>query len=147
MYRTKEENMIQITITPVKPKDLVSFLQPIIAEVNTLYEKGLVIKKQNEVRFAENVAILGITGDIPGIFEIMNVAGNTHTYGCRVCMIKADTPAAECVHGKYFSTKSSQRSVDSLTTGDPVSNLSFNRVINMMITFKYRCMECVVFLH
>ena len=123
MYRTKEENMIQITITPGKPKDLVSFLQPIIAEVNTLYEKGLVIKKQNEVRFAGNVAILGITGDIPGISEIMNFAGHTHTYGCRVCMIKADQPAAECVHGRYFSSNSSNRSINSLITGDPVSNL------------------------
>ena len=138
--------MIQIAITPGKPKDLVSFLQPVIAEVNTLYEKGLVIKKQDQVRFSGNVATLGITGDIPGIAEIMNFAGHTHTYGCRICMIKADQPAAECVHGKYFSTKSSQRSIDSLTTGDPVSNLSFNRVINMIITFKYRSMECVVFL-
>ena len=118
--------MIQIALTPGKPKDLVSFLQPVIAEVNTLYERGLVIKKQDEFRIAGNVAILGITGDIPGISEIMNFAGHTHTYGCRVCMIKADTPAAECVHGKYFSSKSSDRSINSLITGGPVNNFTLN---------------------
>ena len=90
--------MIQIAITAGKSKDLVSYLQPVIAGVIALYEKGLVIRKQDQVRFSGNVAILGITGDIPGIAEIMNFAGHTHTYVCRICMIKADESAAECVH-------------------------------------------------
>ena len=137
--------MIQIAITPGKPKDLVSFLQPVIAEVNTLYEKGLVIKKQDQVRFSGNVAILGITGDIPGIAEIMNFAGHTHTYGCRICMVKADQPAAECVHGKYLSSKSTQRTINSLITGDSVSRLSLVCIFDVIITFTYRSMKCVVF--
>ena len=137
--------MIQIAITPVKPRDLVSYLQPVIAEVNALYEKGLVIRKQDQVRFSGNVAILGITDDISGFAEIMDFAGHTHTYRCLICMIKEDEPAAECVHGKYFSTKSTERSINSLITGDLVSSLSLNRTNNVIITIAYRNTECVVF--
>ena len=56
--------MIQIAVCPDKLKNLISYLQPIIAEVNDMYERGVVIKKQGEERFRGSVAILGITGEI-----------------------------------------------------------------------------------
>lgn len=114
--------MIQIAVCPGKPKDLVSYFQPVIAEVNDMYRRGVIIKKQGEERFRGNVAILGITGDIPGIAELISFAGHTHTYGCRICLVKADEPAPNCTHGKYFSTAGPERSVDSLKEGDLVSS-------------------------
>ena len=132
--------MIQIAITPGKPKDLVSFLQPVIAEVNTLYEKGLVIKKQDQVRFSGNVAILGITGDIPGIAELISFAGHTHTYGCGICLVKADNPARDCTHGKYFSGVGPERSIESLKDGDIVSKYKHKFDRHTKLTLTYSCM-------
>ena len=45
-YRTKDENMLQIAVCPGKPKDIVSFLEPLVNEVKAMYERGLVIKKK-----------------------------------------------------------------------------------------------------
>ena len=46
--RTKDEYITQIAVWPGKPKDLVSYLQPVIAGVNDMYQRGIVIKKQGE---------------------------------------------------------------------------------------------------
>lgn len=113
--------MIQVTICPGKPYDLVSFLQPVIAEVNQLYNRGLVVKKSGQEVFRGNVAILGFTGDIPGISELMDFSGHTSTYGCRVCTVKADNSTVVTPHGKYFSSEANQRTVESLIDGDLVS--------------------------
>ena len=132
--------MIQIAVCPGKPRDSVSYLQPVIAEVNDMYQRGIVIKKQGEERFRGSVAILGITGDIPGIAELISFAGHTHTYGCRICLVKADNPAPHCTHGKYFSGVGPERSIASLKEGDIVSknNSKFNRDTKLALT--YSCM-------
>ena len=139
--RTKDEYMIQIAVCPGKPKDLVSYLQPVIAEVNDMYQRGIVIKKQGEERFRGSVAILGITGDIPGIDKLISFAGHTHTYGCRICLVKADSPAPNCTHGKYFSGVGTERSIDSLIEGDIVSKYDhkFNRDTKLILS--YSCMS------
>ena len=113
--------MIQIAVCPGKPKNLVSFLQPVIVEVNSLYEKRLVIKKEGVERFNGNVAILGVTGDIPGIAELISFAGHTHTYCCRICSVKASDPAPDCIYGKYFPSVGDERTIESLKEGDIVS--------------------------
>ena len=113
--------MIQIAVCSGKPKNLISSLQPVIAEVNSLYEKGLIIKKQGIERFNSNVAILGVTGDIPGIAKLISFAGHTHTYGCRICLVKASDPAPDCIHGKHFPSVDNERTIESLKEGDIVS--------------------------
>ena len=65
--------------------------------------------------------ILGVTGDIPGIAELISFAGHTHTYGCRICSVKSSDPAPECLHGKYFPSVGDERSIESLKEGDIVS--------------------------
>ena len=116
--------MIQIAICPKKPYDLSSFLRPLIAEVNQLYNRGLIIKKGDEVRYDGNVAILGFTGDIPGIAQLINFVGHTGTHGCRICLVVADEHTAHVRHGQYFSTEAAERTMESLLQGDEVSDLT-----------------------
>ena len=75
--------MIQIAVCPGKPKDLISFLKPLFDEVEQMYKNQLVIKKQGAEVFRGRVTIVGVTGDIPGITELMGSVGHTGTYGCR----------------------------------------------------------------
>ena len=79
------------------------------------------MKVNDEVMFSGKVAILGFTGDIPGITELMNFAGHTSNYGCRVCDVRADEYKQNVTHGKYFSAVGANRSLESLTQGDEVS--------------------------
>ncbi|OBZ80112.1 hypothetical protein A0J61_11838, partial [Choanephora cucurbitarum] len=117
-YRTREENMIQIAICPRKPYDLSSFLRPLIAEMNHLYSRGLIIKKGDEVRYGGNVAILGFTDDILGIAQLINFVRHTGTYGWRICLVVADLHTEHVRHGQYFSTKAAERTMESLLQGD-----------------------------
>ena len=103
--RTKNENMIQIAVCPGKPKDIVSFLEPLVNEVKAMYERGLVIKKEGNEIFRGRVAILGFTGDMPGIAELMCFDGHVGTYGCRICKSRAVAPRPISSQGKYFSRK------------------------------------------
>ena len=127
--------MIQIAICPRKPYDLSSFLRPLIAEMNQLYSRGLIIKKGDEVRYDGNAAILGFTGDIPDIAQVINFVGHTGTYGCRICLVVADLHTEHVRHGQYFSTEAAERTMESLLQGDEVSNLSilFRRHINLLL--------------
>ena len=43
---TKDENIIQICICPGKPYDIVSYLQPLVDEVNKMFDRGLIIQKK-----------------------------------------------------------------------------------------------------
>ena len=97
--------MIQIAVCPGKPKDIVSFLEPLLNEVKQMYEKGLVIKKEGSEIFRGRVAILGFSGDMPGIVELMCFVGHVGTYGCRICKSKAVVPRPISSHGKYFPEK------------------------------------------
>ena len=117
--------MIQVAICPRKPHDLSSFLRPLIAEVNQLYNRGLIIKKGAEIRYDGNVAILGFTGDIPDIAQLINFVGHTGTHGCRTCLVVADDHTEHVRHGQYFSTEAAERTMESLLQGDEVSKLSF----------------------
>ncbi|OBZ80165.1 hypothetical protein A0J61_11786, partial [Choanephora cucurbitarum] len=118
-HRTKEENMIQIGVVPGKPYDLNSYLGPLIKEVNDMYSRGIVIQKDGVEKYRGNVAIVGITGDIPGISELMVFAGHTSTFGCRVCLSEGYSPVPVSSHGKYFPDLGPIRTAESFINGDP----------------------------
>ena len=130
--RTKDENMIQIAVCPGKPKDLHSFLKPIFDEVEQMYKNKLVIKKQGTEVFRGRVAILGVTGDIPGITELMGSVGHTGTYGCRVSKAAGHGPLGISRMGKYFPVMGELRSTEELVVGDPVSQ--YNSLMYEQIT-------------
>ena len=123
---TKEENMIQIGVVPGKPYDLNSYLRPLIKEVNDMYSRDVVIQKDGIEKYRGNVAIVGITGDIPGISELMVFAGHTSTFGCRVCLSEGYSPVPVSSHGKYFPDLGPIRTAESLINGDPVCMLYCN---------------------
>ena len=112
--------MIQIAVCPGKPYDIVSFLEPVVTEVKQMYQRGFVIKKQGVEKFRGRVAILGVTGDIPGISELMVFAGDTSTYGCRVCKTRSYVNLPASSHGRYFPDSGPLRTPDELVHGDPV---------------------------
>ncbi|OBZ82378.1 hypothetical protein A0J61_09570 [Choanephora cucurbitarum] len=97
-YKTKDENMIQIAVCSGKPKNIVSFLEPLVNEVKQMHEKGLAIKEEGNEIFRGRVAILRFTGDIPGTTELMCFVG----------------------HGKYFPEKGDDRTIEELKNGDAV---------------------------
>ena len=118
--------MIQIGVVPGKPYDLNSYLGPLIKEVNDMYSRGVVIQKDGIEKYCGNVAIVGITGDIPDISELMVFAGHTSTFGCRVCLSEGYSPVPVSSHGKYFPDLGPIRTAESLINGDPVSMLYCN---------------------
>ena len=120
LFNTKDENMIQICICPGKPYDIVSYLQPLVDVVNKMFDRGLIIKKEGVEVYNGNVAILGFTGDIPGISELMVFGGHTSTYGCRVCIGKGLPAIPISSHGVYFPKLGRYRSPQSLIEGDEV---------------------------
>ena len=87
-----------------------------------MYERGLVINKQGVEKFRGRVALLGATGDIPGISELMVFADHTCTFGCRVCILEGYFAFPISNHGKYFPELDEMRTVYDLIVGDEVSN-------------------------
>ncbi|KAG1444616.1 hypothetical protein G6F56_010230 [Rhizopus delemar] len=78
--RYKSENVLVLAISPgpKKPTDLMSFLEPIYAEINELGERDMVVNKDGVELYRCKVHLVCNTGDIPGIAQLMN-----HD-GCRV---------------------------------------------------------------
>lgn len=110
--------MITLTITPgpSKPKDLMSFLKPIIEEISALSTNGFKVLKNSEEVYSSKVYLLGMTGDIPGVAELINHAGHTSKHGCRIC----DTLAVILRTTPYFPNDGVLRSLQSLIDGDSV---------------------------
>lgn len=114
--------MIPLAILPgpKKPKYLMSFLTPIIEEINSLCARGFVVEKNNEIVHQSKVFLLGMTGDIPGIADLMNHRGHTSKYGCRICKIAGRHPEG-CRYGMYFLDAGDMRTKDELVNGDAVN--------------------------
>mgnify|MGYP003538378777 CR=1 FL=1 len=82
--------MIQLAILPGpnSPKDLDSFLKPIVDEFRDLSIQGLVVKKNGTVVSRSRVNLVIATGDIPAAASLAHHAGHMSTNGCRFCRIK-----------------------------------------------------------
>ena len=88
-----------------------------------MYDNKLVIKKEGVELFRDRIAILGVTGDIPGISELMMAAEHTATFGCRICKVKGHKPHGVSNKGKYYPKMGPLRTLDELKNGDLVSVL------------------------
>ncbi|KAG1439073.1 hypothetical protein G6F56_012412 [Rhizopus delemar] len=76
--RYKNGNVLTLAVIPGprKPADLMSFLEPIHEEIKQLGERGMVVEKEGVEVYRCKVHLMGNTGDIPGIAELMNHDGH-----------------------------------------------------------------------
>ncbi|KAG1439428.1 hypothetical protein G6F56_012302 [Rhizopus delemar] len=115
--RYKDENVITFGLIPgpKKPKNLMSFLEPIYEEIRELGERGLVVKKNGEEIYSGKVYLMANTGDIPGIADLMNHKGHCSEHGCRMC----DVLGSNCGGAMCFPGVGQMRTKDDLINGRP----------------------------
>ena len=94
------ENILLLAVLPgpKKPKDLDSFLRPMIDELSTIARNGMVIHIDQRPEILVNAQLLLFGGDTPGVGDII---GHSHssTYGCRICWIEGSRGTSG---GMYF---------------------------------------------
>ncbi|CAO0803535.1 unnamed protein product [Mucor circinelloides] len=108
-----------------KSKDIMSFLKPILDQIHLLNQNGLCVKEKDWVVHTGFVHLLGCTGDIPGIAELMGRHGHTSFFGCRMCQVQGVHPQGS-VNGMYFpgTGGADDRTIEELMNGDPDRNLN-----------------------
>ena len=81
--------MIQLGILPGPnaPKDLDSFLKPIVEEFKDLSNHGLVIRRNGREVCQAKVNLVIATGDIPAAASLAHHTGHMSKNGCRFCRI------------------------------------------------------------
>ena len=82
--------MIQLAILPgpKSPKDLDSFLKPIVNEFKDLSKHGLLIRRNGQEVCRSRVNLVIATGDIPAAASLAHHARHMSRNGCRFCRIE-----------------------------------------------------------
>ncbi|SAL96224.1 hypothetical protein, partial, partial [Absidia glauca] len=88
--RSKKHNLIQIMIIPgvKKPRDLESFLSPMLQELDHLSRVGIKIRTADEGTLTAKVHLMAFTGDIPAIADLIRHSGHHSYNGCRICVLR-----------------------------------------------------------
>ena len=109
---------------PKKPSHLLSFLEPIIHEIQELGQRGLSVVKNGEEVYNGKVHLMAVSGDIPAIGDMMGSARHMSYDGCRVC----DTEGVRVGRAMCFPDDGPRygriKSAIDLTMGNPVSSVS-----------------------
>lgn len=115
--------MIQLAILPGpnSPKDLDSFLKPIIDEFKDLSNHGLVVRKNGNVICQSKVNLVIATGDIPAAASLAHHSGHMSKNGCRLCRIVTERVNSRTC---YLDATAAMREKSDYTSGndDFVSN-------------------------
>lgn len=124
--RYKNDNVLTLAVIPGprKPADLMSFLVPIYEEIKQLGERGMVVEKEGVEVYRCKVHLMGNTGDIPGIAELMNHDGHMSTNGCRICDIFGVTHN----HAMCFIGEGTLRTFEDLVNGRSVCVFFFTNL-------------------
>ncbi|CAO3690925.1 unnamed protein product [Rhizopus stolonifer] len=132
--RYKNDNVLTLDVIPgpKKPANLMSFLVPIYKEIKQLGESGMVVEKEGVEVYRCKVHLMGNTGDIPGIAELMNHDGHMSTNGCRIC----DIFGVAHNHAMCFIGEGTLRTFEDLINGRSDLNMpGVSPVITSMPTF------------
>lgn len=129
--RTESKFMLQPCIIPgpFQPKDLFSFLKPVMDELATLDNRGIRVLCQEGASLFARAHLLFVGGDIPAQSKVSGHALHTHEYGCRLCVYAAkylkhrytyppvsrDEPLA---NGKRKPLRARYRTITDFATGD-----------------------------
>ncbi|OAD74580.1 hypothetical protein PHYBLDRAFT_167984 [Phycomyces blakesleeanus NRRL 1555(-)] len=83
----KAGNMMQLAIIPGPnhPKDIVSFLEPVLDDLRNLRANGLQFQTDSGLVIAM-VHLVMATGDTPAVSDLMNLAHHNAHHGCRACI-------------------------------------------------------------
>lgn len=94
--RKERKSMIQIGLIPSygEPKDLFSFLQPLMDDLKTLQNDGVFFKTLDGETIHFRAHLLFATDDIPAAAKLCGHIGHMAAYGCRICKIKGSRVAA-----------------------------------------------------
>ncbi|OAC99262.1 hypothetical protein MUCCIDRAFT_84203 [Mucor lusitanicus CBS 277.49] len=139
--RYQKQSMISLAIVGGKPKDLMSFLKPILQEIHQLSNEGLQVRKNDKIVYSGFVHLLGCTGDVPALAELMGHDGHMSKYGCKTCLVKGRRCSGTGT-GMYFCYKGADRTIEDLKLGDSTTNLK-----EMDICFNdwhYYLRECIL---
>lgn len=108
--------MIQLAILPgpKSPKDLDSFLMPIVDEFRDLSNHGLLIRRNGTVICESKVNLVIATGDIPAAASLAHHSGHMSKNGCRLCrVVTVRFNSRTC----YLDTDAPMRDKTDFTTG------------------------------
>ena len=98
--------MLQVTVIPgpAKPKDIHTFLSPLMNELKSLATAGMILKVDSEENITLHAHLLLASGDIPGVADLIYHSGHGSEYICRTCRIRADSLISPKGHGygRYF---------------------------------------------
>ncbi|OAD70453.1 hypothetical protein PHYBLDRAFT_70627 [Phycomyces blakesleeanus NRRL 1555(-)] len=85
--RYKAGNMMQLAIIPGPnhPKDIASFLEPVLDDLRNLGANGLQFQTDSGLVIAK-VHLVMATGDTPAVSDLMNLAHHNAHHGCRACI-------------------------------------------------------------
>ncbi|OAD71605.1 hypothetical protein PHYBLDRAFT_170266 [Phycomyces blakesleeanus NRRL 1555(-)] len=102
--RYKQENIFIISIIsgPKKPKNLFSYLYPVLQDFLVFESQGLQMNFEDDLTSLYRASIAFVIGDIVGIAELCMHSGHSSYYNCRVCKIRGDQQQKN-QRGIYFS--------------------------------------------
>ncbi|KAL0086416.1 hypothetical protein J3Q64DRAFT_1834229 [Phycomyces blakesleeanus] len=133
-----DEYLIQLAIIPGKPKDLDSFLLPIIDEISSLGKHGLIIKKFNGEQIKAKVHMVMASGDIPQVTQFCHHTGHMSNKGCRICEVEGVSPPHG--KGKYYQDRcATLRTKDDFVGGKKATGIKEANIFARLPTFSGSC--------
>jgi hypothetical protein len=89
--RTHTENLICIGVIPgpKSPKNLGSFLWPLVDELLQLASGVMAVDISTRKLFSLRAHLLAVFGDIPAITKLLEFVGHNGRYPCRFCLMSA----------------------------------------------------------
>lgn len=84
LIRTEKKYMLQLFLAPgpKSPKDLFSYMEPVLEELKILENEGIKVANSDTV---VNAHLLFVGGDIPATTKMAGLKGHTSAHGCKHC--------------------------------------------------------------
>ena len=145
--RYEHKWMIQTAILPgpKAPRNLFSYLKPLLSELETLQSTGILVKADDQNIYHARAHLLLATGDLPATTKMALHVGHTAKLGCRVCEVEG-SPATtinknkkEVKSGMYFIPQRNSPVLHTrltYTKGDPLKGIKKKTRFRKLSSFK-----------
>ncbi|KAG2217444.1 hypothetical protein INT45_009643 [Circinella minor] len=139
--------MIQtaILLGPKAPRNLFSFLKPLLSELETLQLTGILVKADDQKIYHSRTHLLLATGDLPATTKMALHVGHTAKLGCRVCEVEGSPVTTinknkkEVKSGMYFIPQRNSPALHTrltYTKGDPSKGVKKKTRFQKLSSFK-----------